>query len=263
MAEIGMVRRETEWRGVRVSWFEAGQGPAVILLHGGGGTGKAWQAQMQALGGRYRVLAPDMPGFGRSDWVEGVRNPQALGTVIWAWADTLWGVDQVVLGGNSMGGRVALAAALERPARVRALVLLDAVGVRLPEVPVVNPLDLPPGKFVEGLVYDPAAYRRRTPYRTLEDAQELARGRESFRRYVGQGPITFDPDAPLDRLTMPALLIWGREDRIVPLPYGQALAARLPRAELVVLDHCGHLPHIEAPELVNGLVRNFLDRLPA
>lgn len=252
-------RRETTWRSGRLSWYEAGEGPPLILLHGGGGTGKAWWYQLDHFADRYRVIAPDMPGFGQSDWGAGIAATADLGPALWEWLD-VWQVPAAVLGGNSMGGRVALAAALVRPDRVRALLLLDAVGVDIPNIPVVNPLTLPAHAFVSGLVHDPARYRRLTPYRSLQDAHELNRGRESYARYLDQGPLMAAPDAPLETLAAPSLLIWGRYDRIVPLAYGEALRDRLADAELVVLEECGHLPHLELPTETNAAIDQFLFR---
>ncbi|MCL6563210.1 MAG: alpha/beta fold hydrolase [Firmicutes bacterium] len=241
----------------QVAWFEAGQGPAMVLLHGGGGTGKDWWYQLQHFGQRYRVIAPDLPGFGRSDWLAEVQSVADLPAFLAQFLRQV-GVDTMVLGGNSMGGRVALAFAARWPELVSHLVLLDSVGLDLPTVPVRNPLAVPPDRFLELLVHDPAQYLRRTPYRTLEDAHALTRGRQSFARYLAASPVVADPAIAWDRLTMPALLIWGREDKVVPLAYGEALAQRLPRARLAVIEACGHLPHLEWPEQTNQTIEAFL-----
>ncbi|MCL8207875.1 MAG: alpha/beta fold hydrolase [Actinomycetia bacterium] len=241
----------------RIFHREAGAGFPLVLLHGGGGTGKAFWHQLQGLGEQFRVLAPDMPGFGKSDWAPGATTVDDLAPVLWAWADVL-GLERLALGGNSMGGRVALAMALSAPARVVRLALLDAVGVSVPGVAPLNPLTVPPAEFVSTMVHDPEHYRQVTPYRTLEDARELNAGRAAFARYLAAAPIGPDRSAELGRLTMPVLLIWGRHDRVVPLPLGEALAERLPHARLVVLEDVGHLPHIEAAGAVNQLLADFL-----
>ena len=159
-----------------------------------------------------------------------------------------------------MGGRVALSLASRWPNQVSALIVLDSVGLDLPDVSVINPLTLPQSGYMAGLVFDPDRYKARTPYRTLDDARELNRGRVSFARYMEDGMIRPDPTLELSRLTMPTLLIWGREDRIVPLAYGQALNHTLPDSELVIIEQCGHLPHIEEPDVVNTAIIDFLQR---
>lgn len=263
MADNPSIQQKTmPWRQQSFSWYEAGQGHPLVLLHGGGGTGKAWSLQMARLSRRWRVIAPDLPGFGQSPWVEGVNSVDAIAPVLLEWMENM-GLERYVLGGNSMGGRVAMAAASLAPHRISGLIILDSVGLSLPDVPITNPLTLPPDQFMSGLVYDAEAYRRVTPYRTLQDAQELNRGRQSFARYLNTAPIGPGPSIKLDRLTMPTLLIWGRLDRIIPLEYGRALARELAHAELMVVDECGHLPHIEQATIVNNAIAHFMDTLSA
>lgn len=257
---VPIARRQGQFRGKTFSWFEAGTGPAMVLLHGGGGTGRDWWYQLSHFSSHWRVIAPDLPGFGQSEEIPEVASVDAIAPVLWQWLAVL-DVDTPVLGGNSMGGRVALSAASRNPKQVRALILLDAVGVELPTVPIQNPLELPPHQFVEGLVFDPQQYRKNTPYRTIEDARELGRGRQTFARYLAATPIAPDRLQDLTVISMPTLLLWGKDDRIVPVEYGRALASRLAQAELVVLADCGHLPHVEEPKLTNELIERFLANL--
>lgn len=254
--ETTIARKEDRFFGQRWSWYEAGEGPAMVWLHGGGGTGKDWWHQISHFARSWRVIAPDLPGFGRSDFAPGVEEVPSLAPVVLDW---LRRVDAypTVLGGNSMGGRVALFAAARDPQAVRRLILLDAAGIHLPGVPIVNPLTLPPAKFVEGLVLDPAEFRRKTPYRSLDDLAELSRGRASFARYSAHdGPR--DPEPDFARITMPVLILWGRHDRIIPAPYAEALHDRLADARLVFLS-TGHLPHMEQPEETSRAIETFLD----
>lgn len=246
--------------GETLHWYEAGQGAPLVLLHGGGGTGRAFLAQLTHLSTHgWRVLAPDMPGFGKSDWFARVQQIQDISPILFEWLDAL-SLSEAVIGGNSMGGRVAMSMASHHPERIPGLIILDSVGLHLPGVPVINPLTLPASSYTSGLVYDPARYKARTPYRTLDDARELNRGRASFARYLEGGQIRPDPELDLGRLTMPSLLIWGREDHIVPLDYGQALHRALPNSELLIIDACGHLPHIEEPDIANRAILEFLTR---
>lgn len=259
---MDVTRKNMDWQGTRMTWYEAGSidhKPPLLLLHGGGGTGKAWWAQLHALSQHRRVLALDLPGFGQSDWIDHVDTVEAIGPALLPWLDAM-DLDQVVAGGNSMGGRVALSMASHAPERFRGLIILDSVGLILNEVPIINPLTLPPREFMSGLVYDTVQYKAQTPYRTLQDAQELSHGRQSFARYLANGPIGPDPTLDISRLTMPTLLIWGREDRIVPVEYGRALDKALVDSELLIIEHCGHLPHIEEAGITNRAIEDFLTR---
>ncbi len=214
---------------------------------------------MERFSDDFRVLAPDMPGFGQSESVDGIHTVGQIPEAIKGWL-TLWNIEHFAIGGNSMGGRVALSVASQIPEQVSLLILLDSVGISLPDVPILNPLTLPPSQFMAGLVHHAEQYRRLTPYRTLSDAQELNRGRATFRDYLGAEGITADPALDLDRVNMPSLLIWGREDRIVPVEYGRALEKRLADAELLVIEDTGHLPHIEEPKLTNRAISDFFMR---
>lgn len=258
--QMAVIENQVAVRGQTFHWYESGQGRPVVMLHGGGGTGRAFLAQMEQLGERgMRVLAPDMPGFGKSDWFDGVSRVSDIGPIVFEWLDALE-CERAVIGGNSMGGRVALSMASREPDRVLALIILDSVGLHLPDVPVINPLSLPMAQYTQGLVYDTERYRSETPYRTLDDARELNRGRISFAKYMDHGELRSDPHLDLARLTMPVLLVWGREDRIVPIAYGQALHERLETSELVIIDQCGHLPHIEEKDITNRAIIDFLTR---
>ena len=253
-----ITRHQEDFQGVRTSWFESGAGPVFVLLHGGGGTGKAWTGQLRHFGERYRVIAPDLPGFGQSGRNSLVQRVDDLAPWLLAWLDAL-GVDRFLLAGNSMGGRVALSAAHSAPHRTVALILLSAVGLRLPKVPVQNPLAINPARFMDHMVYDPEHFRRITPFRSLEDARELAQGRTAYAFYQSS---SIDPadDLILNKVSMPSLLIWGRHDTVIPLAYGEALVKALPDADLLVLDRVAHLPHMEDPEAVNHAIDNFLKR---
>ena len=247
-------------RGHTLHWYEAGQGKPVVLLHGGGGTGRAFLSQLSYLSDHhFRVLAPDGPGFGQSDWFPEVSRIPGITPVLFEWLDAL-GISQCVIGGNSMGGRIALSMASYKPQRVLALIILDSVGLELPDVPIINPLTLRQSEYMAGLVYNTERYKAQTPYRTLDDARELNRGRATFAKYLDGVKIASDPAMNLKRLSMPCLLIWGREDRIVPLAYGQALNKELSDSELMVIDQCAHLPHIEEPEITNRAIADFLER---
>ncbi|MCY0881266.1 MAG: alpha/beta hydrolase [Firmicutes bacterium] len=240
-----------------LAWYEAGDGPIVLLLHGGGGTGKAWWHQLQALSTHYRVIAVDMPGFGRSDWVDGLCSVSDLADYLHEWV-TASNWRCLAIGGNSMGGRVALHWVQSYPQDAQKLLLLDAVTLILPDVPILNPLDLPRETFLQTLVFDPRTYQKRTPYRSLDDARQLARGHENFARYVACAPLAQGRADALRTLQSAVLLIWGENDRIIPIAYAHYLHKILPHSTLTILPECGHLPHLEKPEAVNALLADFL-----
>lgn len=250
-------RHQKRLQGVDWSWFECGSGPAMVFLHGGGGTGKAWTYQLRHFGDRFRVVAPDLPGFGQTAAITGVDRVSQITEPLLDFLLSLE-IAEMILAGNSMGARVALTLAAQRPESITRLLLLSVVGLSLPEIPVANPLAIDPAHFMAGMVCHPEDFRAKTPYRTLDDAKELGAGRSTYARYQQEAEIHPDADLRLERVTMPTLLLWGREDRIIPLAYGTALQTRLAQGRLVVLEEVGHLPHMEAPERTNAAIDHFL-----
>jgi pimeloyl-ACP methyl ester carboxylesterase len=247
--------------------LETGQGSAVLCLHGTapGTTAEGnFERLFPALRG-YRVLAPDLLGFGAGP------KPAGLGYGPRLWAEQAWevlgarGIDQVTVIGNSMGASVALRMAVDRPERVRGLVLLSTRVVRSTS---------PAQKLLREYTPSLAAMERLIRECFVTDQSlvtpELVRSRyelsarpgapEAMRRvFEGLASDTGFTEDELDTVAAPALLLHGREDRVVPADNGVELARRLPRADLHLLSGTGHWLQIERANLVNLLIREFLD----
>ena len=266
----------------RTFHLEAGprDAPTVVLLHGLGATNASLLPTLWDLAADYRVLAPDLPGHGASAAPYGAYDAPFFARWLAGYLDEV-GVGSCVLLGNSLGGRVALEAALLEPERVTALVLLaPAVAFRklrqfVPVVRLARPeaaaLPLPmtrgmarvtlrrmfsqpqrltaqsydaaAGEFVR--VYKRAAYRVAFFSSLRQIYLDDAFGEQGFWRR-------------LPSLTMPALFLWGDHDRLVPSGFARHVAAALPHARSVVLEDCGHVPQFELPERTHAEVREFL-----
>jgi pimeloyl-ACP methyl ester carboxylesterase/putative sterol carrier protein len=274
-------------RGIDTAYLEAGpsDGPAVVLLHGLGGTNASMLPLMWELSTDHRVLAPDLPGFG------GSAKPHARYDAAWFvdWLTSLLDeleVDRAVLIGNSMGGRISLEAGLRAPERVDALVLLSAAAAfrRLRQwVPLVrllrpefgySPIPVPHAMVVEtirAMFSDPD----RMPQEWLEaGADEFLRvfatreGRFAFLSCLRQIYLdeAYGARGFWDRLPSlqpPALFVWGDRDRLVPAAFGRYVARALPDAGAIVLEDCGHVPQFEHPEEVAAMTRGFLSDVEA
>lgn len=233
-----------------------GDGPALLLLHGAGGSHLVWPAAVRRLAGT-RVLALDLPGHGRSA-PPGRRTLAHYAAVVTAFVNAL-GLPGVVLAGHSMGAAIALTVALEPPPALRGLVLLG-VGARLR----VN------DTLLGGALSD------------LEQAAAFivdygfAGGSEEMRlktrqAIVATGAMTvygdflacrhFDARAQLPGIHLPALVISGAADRLSPPREADALAAGLPHARLARLADTGHFSMLERPAEVAALIAAFLDGL--
>jgi len=266
----------------RISTLTMGDGPDVLLLHGLGGTRASLFETAATLSRRYRVHAPDLPGFGSSckpSWAP--YNARWFSEVMLGLMDELE-VSKAHVVGNSMGGRVAIEMALVAPERVRALGLLcPAVAwIKRGLHPVVRLLRPEFGML-------PHAFRRSTVAAQFwsifhdRDVIDPAVGElmvDEFRRIYQTAGARFAflasarniyLEAPfgrrgfyprLSRLRSPALFIWGSHDSIVPAGFGRHVRQWLPSAEQVTIQSCGHVPQVERPEETNAMLMRFFAR---
>jgi len=263
----------------RISTMTMGEGPDVLLLHGLGGTRASLFETAAALSSRYRVHAPDLPGFGSSSKpATGGYNASWFASVILGLMDEL-GIERSHIVGNSMGGRIAIETALVAPERVGALGLLcPAVAwVRRGLHPIVRllrpELGMLPHAFSRKLVasqfwsmihdrdlIDPAVgdlmvdeFRRiyntaGARYAFLSSARNIY-----LERPFGRGGF-YPRLATLER---PALFIWGSHDPLVPAAFERHVRQWLPNAEQLTIQRCGHVPQVERPEETNELLLGF------
>ena len=247
-------------RGRRIQLFEGGAGGTLLFLHGAGTFW--WMPVHDLLARRRRVVLPVHPGFGASEGLDAIETMEDLVFHTLDVLDAL-ALERVDVVGLSLGGWLGAELALRHPARVNRLVLVDAAGVRLPGVPMGNPFMLPPPKVRELMVHDPgspvahALFPDTPPPERLET---ILRGREASARLLWNPAQQYRKlTSRLWRITAPTLVVWGREDRLIPLAYGEAYAHGIPGAKLVVLDRCGHLPPFEQPERFAEIALGFLD----
>jgi pimeloyl-ACP methyl ester carboxylesterase len=262
--------RVVEVDGVEVHYEEAGAGPALLFLHGLGASGFAFRKNVPELAGRFRVIAPDLPGFGFSGRDAPDLSMTALAGYAAGLLDAL-GVDRVSVVGHSMGGDIALRLALAEPARVERLVLVapatDGVmrrGALL--APLYGPL-LP--VWAAALRVLPGARRWWLSHACYDSsyltedvlagyaAPGMVRGhvaalRRLLRDRGKDGP--YDPSV----IKAPVLIVWGEADRILGAASGRRLAGRVPGAEFLVVEGAGHWLPEEQPQRFNEILLSFL-----
>ena len=277
IAATGLEARFETVDGRRLRYVRTGAGPAVVLVHGFGSSLYTWKDVIPGLARDHDVVALDMPGFGLSDQ-PGDLAVDDLPRAVLGLMDRL-GIDRAALVGNSLGGGTVALVAAEQPERVSALVLVDAAGFNLgpaDQPRLVGVLMSAAGALVGGLpgkrlvvetalrevFHDPAML---TPDRIAEYLHGATRpGTFASIRSLGRslrGRRTLVQDA-LGRVRAPTLVLWGREDRWIPLAHAERFRAAVRGARLEVIDACGHVPQEEKPELVLKLLRDFLARPP-
>jgi pimeloyl-ACP methyl ester carboxylesterase len=268
-----------------VSTLTMGRGADVLLLHGLGATRASLFETAAALSARYRVHAPDLPGFGSSSKPPlGGYNAHWFAEIVVGWMDRL-GISQAHVGGNSMGGRIAIEVGLTAPERVRSLGLLcPAVAwVRHGLHPIVRLLRpefglLPHGfrrstvaSRLTGVFYDRDALDPAVADLMVDEFRRIyqsAGARYAFlasaRNIYLEAPFGRNGFYPrLAELGPPALFIWGGHDWLVPAGFGRHVGKWLPTAEQVTLDECGHVPQVEQAEQTSRLLLDFFARADA
>jgi pimeloyl-ACP methyl ester carboxylesterase len=256
------IREETiSVGGVDVHTWVGGEGPPLLMLHGAGGN-RGFTRAVRQLAERHTVWAPTHPGFGSSgdaEWMDGVDDLARF---------HLWFIDAAGLRrphvvGHSLGGWAAAEMAAMSPGAIDRLVLVAAAGLKPEKEEILDIFFLSPAQLRDLTVLDPTAVPEwdelfgRAP--TAPELEVAERNREMTARLTWK-PYMHNPRLArfLPRVTNPALIVWGREDRIVPVECGEQYRRALPNAKLAVLEKCGHLPPIEQPDAFARLVLDFL-----
>jgi 2-hydroxymuconate-semialdehyde hydrolase len=257
--------------GLGVNVHDHGGGRPVVLIHGSGPGVSAWanwRLIIPALAKEFRVIAPDMAGFGFTDRPAGfVYDKAAWIRQVIGLLDAL-GLEQVDLVGNSFGGAIALATAIEHPGRVGRLVLMGSVGLSFPITPGLDAVwGYTPSFEAMRALLDIFAYDRSLVNDELAQLRYQASIQPGFQDcFAAMFPAPrqrwvdalASPEEAVRALPHETLVIHGREDRVIPLSVSQRLAQAIGRAQLHVYAHCGHWTQIEHSARFTKLVANFL-----
>ena len=264
-------------REITLHYHEAGAGPTVVLLHGGGPGASSWSnfgRNIGVLAQHFRVLAVDQPGYGHSDKLaEHEQYNRYSAAALLALFDHL-GLERAALVGNSLGGGTAVRFALDNPDRAGRLVLMGpgglsvnlfspdpTEGVKLLGRFTVEPTRENMERFLRIMVYDQKLV---TP-ELIDERFAIASQPESLAAAKAMGKSFAGPDFELGmmwrevyKLRQRVLLIWGREDRVNPLDGALVALKMIPRVELHVFGQCGHWVQLEKFDEFNRLAIDFL-----
>jgi len=262
--------------GFRIRYLHAGQGDPVVLLHGLGVFAESWLYNIPALAKRFSVYAPDLIGFGRSDKPKISYDMEVFDRFLLGFLNSIE-VKRTVLIGNSLGGGIALYFALSHPDRVEKLVLVDPAligrdvswGLRMLSIPLLGRLLIGKGskedlhRALSSSFYDPKFLTDDW----IEEAYRISKlpgVKHPFlsviRNGINLGGIKgrYVLANRLHELSMPVLIVWGKEDRIIPVKYAYAAYYRIRNARMIIFGRCGHAPQIERYTQFNEAVLEFL-----
>ncbi|MFZ0418194.1 MAG: alpha/beta fold hydrolase [Candidatus Sulfotelmatobacter sp.] len=247
--------------GQNIHYYEAGQGPVVILLHGLGSVKEIWMANFGALAPKYHVYTIDQIGFGHSD-------KPLLEYKIATFVDFLQGfmqaqnIGKATLVGNSLGGWIALDFTIQHPAMVEKLVLVDSAGLASMRPPAVdlNASSLAGMRAIlESVFYNKQMVTDQTVLQVFTDHVRNNDAYTIQRMLAGLVTPQFE-DTKLASIRVPTLVVWGRQDELIPVAGGEKLRDGIAGAKLVVFDQCGHVPQLEKAAEFNQALLEFLGK---
>ncbi|MGB0120227.1 MAG: alpha/beta fold hydrolase [Solirubrobacterales bacterium] len=261
-----------------VSYVEMGEGPAVLFVHGLGGSWRNWLENIPYFARNHRVVALDLPGFGASPLPPEPLTIAAFGDFICKFADRI-GLDaETALIGHSMGGFISTEAVIDAPERFSSLTLVAAAGITFATFPQTRKqvtktaleLFLPlarnrlernlgrkrlrtasfkgviahPNLMSREILWELATYGVKSPG-LMQAAYSLA---------------GYDTRDRLSEITLPTLVIWGNQDRLVPVGAAYSYEKRITTSELSLIDDSGHMVQMERPGRFNSVLEDFVDR---
>jgi pimeloyl-ACP methyl ester carboxylesterase len=213
---------------------------------------------MEKLATRFDVLVPDHPGYGQSDepdWLENIHD------VAYFYLDFLQTLDlhEAVIVGSSMGGWMAMEMAVRNTARIGALVLVSPAGIRADGAEPADIFLLSPEDTIHRLFHDQKYAEERLALPVTPESIDLALKNRHTTARLAWEPRLHDPMLPkwLHRIDVPVSIVWGAQDRILPVGIAHELKRLLPKAELKIFEGCGHLPQVEKMEEFCDLVVRF------
>jgi pimeloyl-ACP methyl ester carboxylesterase len=268
--------RRVQLPGAEVNYVEIGEGEPILFVHGLAGCWRNWLENLPHFGRTHRAIALDLPGFGNSPMPSWPIDMPSYGRLIHDFCEKL-GIDRVAaLVGNSMGGFVSTEAVIEQPARFERLVLVSAAGISFAELE---------GRRVEARVMAfetlaPLLATRRRTWLMRAKSRRVAFGNlvhypnrirpELLAEQMDPGLRSpgfadairaiggYDTRHRLTEIEIPTLVVWGLNDRIVPVEAAIGYHRLIPESRLELFERTGHVPQMERPERFNQLLDEFL-----
>ena len=243
-----------ELNGCKVRLRRAGKGPVLLFLHGASGM-PVMLPCLHKLAERFDVVVPEHPGYGQSgepEWLENIHD------MAYFYLDFLEKLDlkDVLLVGNSMGGWIALEIAVRSTARIKSMVLVSPAGVKAPGVNPADTFLMSPEEQVRALVYDQKIAEARLAEPVTPEALDVGLKNRHTTARLAWEPRFHDPHLPkwLHRIQVPVTIVWGAEDRILPVKISEEIKKHIPHAKLEIMRETGHLPHAERPDQFVAIV---------
>jgi len=252
---------------IEIAYTDSGIGRPVVLIHGYPFNRSLWNEQIAALSSSYRVIAPDLRGFGESESAPGTATMNVMAQDVGLLLNHL-GIARAAIGGLSMGGYVALAFYKQLPSRVRTLVLADTRAQADTEEGKQTRAQQAEKALNEGMagIADAMLPKLLTPETVSKRPEVVKSVRDMMLKTKPEGAAAAlhgmaerdDQTALLAKITVPALVMVGAEDAITPVADSEKMHAAIPGSRLVVIENAGHVSNLERTEQFNDALLSFL-----
>ena len=251
--------------GNRIRYLESGDSAhTLVLVHGLGASAERWNSVLSLFADKYRVLAPDIVGFGHSDKPITDYTTEFLSEFLAQFIDVL-GLESTHVIGSSMGGQLALELAHSRPDLVKKLILTSPSGIMKQSTPALD-------AYILAALY-PNSANARTAFELMEHSGNTVKDHivQEFvvRMKLPNAKMAFmstllglknarPVDSILQDIAAPTMLIWGAEDPVIPIHYSDTFVSLIPQCTFHIMDGCGHTPFVQSPKKFTKLVFDFL-----
>lgn len=242
----------------------AGEGRPLLYLHPAGGL--AWDPFLAALAERHQIFAPEIPGTSRDDHMA-IDQVDDLDDLVLIYEEAIRKLDlsrPPMVIGQSFGGMLALELASRYPDLFERVIVLDPIGLWREDVPIANYMELPPTALGDLLFADPTGPAAAAMLTPPEDPDEaIAAGAALVWALGCTGKFVWPiPDRGLrkrlHRILAPTLIIWGEQDKLIPVDYAEEFHRLIPGSQVVLIPDCGHIPQLEQTERALAAVDEFL-----
>jgi pimeloyl-ACP methyl ester carboxylesterase len=243
-------------RGIRTRLLKDGQGTPVLFLHGAGGM-NGWPEFFGLLARRHEVLFPEHPGFGASEGSDSINTVLDLAMYYQEFLH-VQGLTAAHVIGSSFGGWLAAELALIAGASIKSLTLIGPAALRPRAAPVAGALPPTEEQFTRKLYFDQAIADRLLAQPADEELRRLQVRNRATAARLGGAFHNPELESKLAAIEVPALIVWGDDDKLVSVANAPLWSAAFPLAETCIVPQCGHLPHLEKPGYLAGRVGSFL-----
>ena len=236
----------------------------LILLHGLGGYAERWSQSLSFLAKKFHIFVPDMIGYGQSDKPTADYTPEYFAKFVFDFIDAT-GIKDTFLAGTSLGGQVVIECAATQNPLIKKIVLISPAGIMRKSTPVLDAYTMaalyPTRDAIKNAYQMMVGQGKQVSEISIE--RFLSNMSKPNAKMVFLSTLLGLKNAPdifekLSKITIPTLLIWGKEDKLIPFEYAQQFVSAMNNCKLIPMEGCGHSPYIEEPKKLSELVIEFL-----